>query len=264
MHENRLHVRNDPAANFARKRPPRLDLGEEPPRRSDEQHILHDREHDRREHIVVVVARDEQNEEHGDILGDGDSRADIRHNIATVVCAENDAAVREKEVARRRVDEVYHIQHMQVYVGRNGSVDKPVEERQQREASEENRGADPPVHGPEELQVRAQQFAVVFGDRLVHGASHSRAETELCKHQHAEYRREKTVQSQILWPEEPQEKRAVEKREQQLDAARNGVRRHIALDIFLEIEFHAVICSLPAPSSSALATPDLSNPLLTL
>ena len=55
---------------------------------------------------MVVVARDEQDEEHGDVLRDGDAGADVRDDVVAVVRAQDHAAVREEEVARRRVDEV--------------------------------------------------------------------------------------------------------------------------------------------------------------
>ncbi len=187
---------------------------------------------------MVVVARDEENQEHRDVLGDGDPGPDVRDDVVAVVRAEHDAAVGEEEVARRSIHQVDHIEHMQVYVGRNSAVDKPVEKRKEGKPAKEDHGAHAAVNHPIELQVGAQQLAVVVGDGLVHRAYDGRAETEFGQHEDAEDRPEKTIEPQIRGTEEPKEQRAVQKREQKPYAARCGIGDHVSLHVFLEIKFH--------------------------
>ena len=55
---------------------------------------------------MIVVASDEQDQKHRNVLGDGDSGPDVRYDIVAVVRAKNHSAVGEEEVARRGVDEV--------------------------------------------------------------------------------------------------------------------------------------------------------------
>ena len=219
MHEDGLHVGDDLAPHFPRKRTAWLDVREEPARRLDEEHVLDDREHDRRENVVVVVARHEEYEEHHDVLGDGDAGPDVRDDVVAVVRAKDDPAVREEEVARGGVHEVDHVEDVQVYVRRHAAVHEAVKEREQREPAEEDDCADAAVYGAVELQVRAQQLPVVVGDGLVHRAHDGGAEAELGKHEDAEDRAKESVEAKIRRAEQPKEQRTVQERKQQPYAA---------------------------------------------
>ena len=155
-------------------------------RRRDEQHVLHNSEDNRRYNVVVVVARNEQNQEDNNVLHDGNTGADIRDDIVAVMRAENDTAVREEEVARRRVNEVNDIENVQVYVRRNRSVNKTVKKREHGKSAEENHRAHAAINGAVELEVRAEELPVVVRHRLVHRADDGRTEAKLGEHEDAE------------------------------------------------------------------------------
>ena len=240
VHEDRLDVRDNAAAKLLGQRTARLDVGEEPPRRLHEQDILHDRERDRRKNVMIVVARDEEDQEHRDILRDGHGGANVRDDIIAVVRPQHHAPIREEKVACCRVHEVDDVEYVQVDVGRRRSMHEAVKERQKGEPPKEYHRPHPAVDRAIKPEVGAEEFPVVVRDRLVHGAYDRRAEAKLREHQHAENRGEQSVQAQIGRPEQPQKERAVQERKQKLYAARSGIGKHVTLDVLLEVELHAL------------------------
>lgn len=89
-----------------------------------------------------------------------------------------------------------------------------------------------------EAQVGTEQFAVVLGDELVHGAGHCRAKAQFCQAEHSQNGAEQAIESEIGRPQEPEEQRPVQEGQQQFDSAVGGCGRHIAFGVSDKIKFH--------------------------
>ena len=117
---------------------------------------------------------------------------------------------------------------------------KTIKKRKQGKPPEENNRAHAAINGAVELEIGAKQLPVVVRDRLVHRTDDGGSEAEFCEHENAEDRAEESVQPEVRRPEEPKEQRAVQERKKKPDAARCGIRDHIALYVLLEVEFHLI------------------------
>ena len=112
------------------------------------------------------------------------------------------------------------------------------EKRQQKQSRGKDDSAYPAVHRPVKPQVGADQRPVVVRDRLVHGTDDRGAEAQFRQRQHAEDGGEKPVQPQIRRSHQPQEKRPVQKREQQSEPPVDSAGDDVPAGVFGKIQLH--------------------------
>lgn len=130
------------------------------------------------------------------------------------------------------------IENVKIDIGGNISMNQEFKERQKTNTDSENCRADPAVNGAVEFEISANQSTVVIGNWLVQRAHHCGAEAEFRKHQNAENGTEKAIQTEIFRAEQPKKQCSVEKREQQTNAAVNGICHHITPGVSGEIQFY--------------------------